>query len=540
MTHKHLIMRRDLFSAFLIALSGFILYLYSLLPTTGYIDSPIYTNKAYFLKLGIQSIDHPLFMILARLFTLLPVGPSIAYRVNLVSAFFGGVTLFFLYLVCRGRGIRPFASALASIVFASSHIFWWLSTEAEVYTLNTAFLAATLFFVLRYHATGRVERLLAAVFLLGLSLTNHQLMVLFIPPLLIFLIPHYFAVRGCARKVARGALLLLFFAVGLSPYLVLLAKETLSWGAPAVLERAAGGDFSKYIFAVRNPLELFFVCASFTVIALSQFHLFTIACVAGIRRSFRNDRRFSMLLILYAACHTIFVINYQIPDRPFFYLPTFLVLTIFTGEGIDSALRWSGDVRGGHSARLAISAGMILMILINPLQHRLTLHIVKNVVSEERLNRRLERFRHSDFLLFLPHIPGRDDIAYYLNPVKRGNHSADYYREVMESAPYRSVIVDDWYHGYSIMKDYYQEVTGVRQDLEFIRWFVTFGGTHRDQVVVMERILGYLDEGRGIYLTTEEYPASALLDSLNTRGSPVSLVQQGLLYRLEYADEITP
>ena len=540
MAHKYFITRRDLFSAFLIAFAGFVLYLYSLLPTTGYIDSPIYTNKAYFLKLGIQSIDHPLFMILARLFTLLPVGPSIAYRVNLVSAFFGGITLFFLYLLCRARGIRPFAAALSSIAFATSHIFWWLSTEAEVYTLNTAFLAATLFFVLRYHLTGRVERLLAAVFLLGLSLTNHQLMVLFIPPLLIFLIPHYFSVPGYSRKTARGALLLLFFAVGFSPYLVLLVREIMSWGVPSVLERAAGGDFSKYIFAVRNPLEFLFVCTSFTVIALSQFHLFTIVCVAGIRHAFRNDRRFSMLLVLYAALHTIFVINYQVPDRPFFYLPTFLVLAIFTGEGIDSALRWSRTVLGGRAARLAVGAGMVLMTLINPLQHRLTLHIVKNVVSEERLDSRLERFRHSDFLLFMPHVPGRDDIAYYLNPVKRGNYSADYYREVMESAPPGSVIVDDWYHGYSIMKDYYQEVTGVRQDLEFIRWFVTFGGTHRDQMVIMERIFGYLDEGRGVYLATEEYPASALLDSLNARGGTVGARAEGLLYRLEYTDDDEP
>jgi hypothetical protein len=524
---------RDMAIASCVGLCAFALYLYSLLPTVGYIDSPIYTKKAFFLTLGIRSIDHPLFMIIGRLFTLLPLGSNIAYRVNLVSAFFGAVTVFLLYLSLRVLRSSHSASVVAALVFATSHIFWWLSTEAEVYTLNTAFLAAILLLAARFNVYRSWNSLCAACYLLGLSLVNHQLMVLLLFPLLLFLLTHRAPIFRSRRSTAKGIQLVLIFLLGFSPFLILLAGSIIHNGAGTTVNHATGGDFSKYLFAVRNPREFFFVISSFTVITLSQFHLFIFPVLWGIRGAFRKDTAYPLLLVAYIAIHAIFVINYQVPDRPFFYLPVFLVLALFLGRGIDTSFTWLRNRCKSERYVTALIAIYILLILLRPVQHNFTMHLINDRIGKERLNGKLERFRHDNFLLFLPHIPGRDDIVYYLNPVKRHNFSAEYYLDVITSAPPRAIIVDDWYHGYSIMKDYYQDVGGIRKDIEYIRWFVKFGGTPEEQMKLLDRILAAAEKDRNIFLTSREYPVSALLDSLTVRGISFTLTGEGLLHRLE-------
>ncbi len=78
-------------------------------------------------------------MLVGKLFALLPVG-SVIFRLNLMSAFFGAATVYFLY---RGTAIlfqTKWVAWVAAAFLGFSVYFWQMSVVAEVYTLHTFFL----------------------------------------------------------------------------------------------------------------------------------------------------------------------------------------------------------------------------------------------------------------------------------------------------------------------------------------------------------------------------------------------------------------
>jgi hypothetical protein len=140
---------------------SFLLYLSTLAPTvvTLFDDSLEFQLVTY--QLGIaHPTGYPLYTLLGRLFTFLPVG-DVAYRVNLMSALFGAATVSLLYLlVLQMAPARPDSRMLATVrspgwplhvggmvgalLLAVSLIFWQQATIAEVYTLNAFFVVLLL------------------------------------------------------------------------------------------------------------------------------------------------------------------------------------------------------------------------------------------------------------------------------------------------------------------------------------------------------------------------------------------------------------
>src|SRR5512142_2000566 len=72
-------------------LCPFAIYLLTLAPTVYTFDSAEFATGAYVLGI-IHPTGYPLYLVLAKLFTFIPVG-DVAYRVNLLSALFGAVTV---------------------------------------------------------------------------------------------------------------------------------------------------------------------------------------------------------------------------------------------------------------------------------------------------------------------------------------------------------------------------------------------------------------------------------------------------------------
>jgi hypothetical protein len=102
---------------------------------------------------------YPLFLLLARLFgTLFPIGEW-AFRVNIFVALTGAVAALFVYLflalLLEDRLVRRPAAALGALCFAFGSATWGQSTISEVYSLGLAFLAALLFYALRWSRTRK-------------------------------------------------------------------------------------------------------------------------------------------------------------------------------------------------------------------------------------------------------------------------------------------------------------------------------------------------------------------------------------------------
>ncbi len=157
----------------------------------------------------------PLFILLARLASLVPFRDDIAARMHAVSALGSALGVMYLYLVgsmliTRFRGpIRTVAdrfivfgsSAIGACTLAFSTTYWDNSIEAEVYGLAMLFVSLCLWLTLRWcdHADEpRSERyVLLIAYLLGLATGVHIMALLVIIPILMIM---YFRKYEYSRK----------------------------------------------------------------------------------------------------------------------------------------------------------------------------------------------------------------------------------------------------------------------------------------------------------------------------------------------------
>jgi transmembrane protein TMEM260 (protein O-mannosyltransferase) len=182
-------------------------------------DDGLFIMASYFL-----GIDHPpgypVYTLLGKLFTLLPVG-SIAFRVHLLSAFFGALTAVALWLVVRsllGHAVTAYTGAL---LYGVSATFWSQAIIAETYAFNTFLFFSIVYLVLTFLARQQRRLLYVAAALFGLSLANHwPLMLLSSPCFLLLLLP-------ARREVLRASLGMLGIAIvtAVAPYVWMVVRS---------------------------------------------------------------------------------------------------------------------------------------------------------------------------------------------------------------------------------------------------------------------------------------------------------------------------
>jgi hypothetical protein len=189
-------------AALLILASNLTVYLLTLAPTVGFIDSG---ELAVVCKsLGIaHPTGYPLYILLGRLFCLLPLNGTI-FRLNLMSLVFtcfANTILFFTLLTLGQRfskkkdgfsNIRIWSAFLACLMFSFTPTLWSQATSNEVYSLNVLFYSLILLLVLLWRNCPKIskaERILCLlVFAYGLSFGNHMSTILLLPALFFILV----------------------------------------------------------------------------------------------------------------------------------------------------------------------------------------------------------------------------------------------------------------------------------------------------------------------------------------------------------------
>jgi hypothetical protein len=125
------------------------LYVQTLAPSVAALfdDSLEFPLVSY--RLGIaHPTGYPLYTLLGKLFSLMP-WHNMAWRVNLLSAVAGALTVALVYLVARQLA-RRLPALLGALALAVSPVFWSQAVIAEVYTLAGAFVALLLWLALRW------------------------------------------------------------------------------------------------------------------------------------------------------------------------------------------------------------------------------------------------------------------------------------------------------------------------------------------------------------------------------------------------------
>jgi hypothetical protein len=201
-------------------------------PEPYWLDSPEFTAAAQ--TLGIpHPPGHPLYVMLAKPFTLIPLG-GIALRVALASAVFGALATLLLYKIIftmyrvSAPGLPSWMGALIScstvLVTAVAPGWWFQTIRAEVYSLQILLVLGALYPVLLFclENTTKNHRLLyLAAFIAGLGMTNHHFIMLValpaaIPPLVAE--ARYLGGMGALKLAIRLAVTGI---AGLLPYLFL-------------------------------------------------------------------------------------------------------------------------------------------------------------------------------------------------------------------------------------------------------------------------------------------------------------------------------
>jgi hypothetical protein len=341
---------------------AFFLYLSTLAPTLLFADGGEFQFVPYLLGIS-HPTGYPLYLLLGWFWSrLLPWG-DVAFRMNLFSALWGGITVGLLYLVgllvlarakLKPSYLRRGLSALAVLAFAASRTFWSQAIIAEVYTFHTFFVALTLLLLLLWAERKDKRSLYLLAFTCGLSLTHHRTMALLAPAYLLFI-----WLTDCRPlRQPRWALsLLLLF---LLPQLLYLYIPLRAPATPYIhLDLAPGRELVLYENSLRGFLRLVLGQAYGSRLGLygswpellggafrfleRQFLLPGILLgLLGLFRLLKARRVFVLLFLSYLSIFAFCLLHFR-GDIKVFFIPTYLIFALWIALGagtLAEVARW--------------------------------------------------------------------------------------------------------------------------------------------------------------------------------------------------------
>ena len=265
----------------IISVFSFLLYLFTLPnANTGLADSDEIITVSYTLGVA-HPPSYPLYTILGKIFTLIPLPLSIAGRVNLLNSLLHSLSIFFLFLTATlifnkffKRKIEVIIfSAFTSLLVTFSITFWLFSIITEVFSLNTFFVSLLLFLLFYLTSLDTIRNrqfidrlLLASAFIFGLALSNQQIIILLAP---VFLLILFFFQPSILKNLKLLGLCIFLSALGfLLPYIYLplasAANPHIDWNHP-VTYQAVFQNITRQFFGDINPSGKAYLGGNFTV-----------------------------------------------------------------------------------------------------------------------------------------------------------------------------------------------------------------------------------------------------------------------------------
>ncbi len=285
-----------------------------------------------------------------------------AWGANLFSAWWGGVAVGTFYLFSAEALARLLArlkwstgvgwlAGLSTIVFAANPTMWRLGTQAEVYTLHAALVAAILGAAL---AVGRRDHpwpIWPLALLFGLGMTHHLTTILLAPALLIFLWmerPNLFRFKTILRTLPWALAPLVLYAyiplrAPASPWLypqltpthtLSLFENSLAGNIRFVLGLGFSSEFGAVSIGQQFSQAIQLYQLHFTWIGLAVLGLGVLALV------FEGEWSLLVLTGVSFLCFQLFNLFYGIGDIATYYLPLYLIATLWLGFGLAYLVEW--------------------------------------------------------------------------------------------------------------------------------------------------------------------------------------------------------
>jgi len=411
-----------------------------------------------------RTADYPLFTILGKCFNHILPGQNAAYKMNTMVAFFGGLTVFMVFLIIK-RMTSCFLAALAgalSLLF--SHHFWLESNLGEVYTLHFFIVSVLIYNIVQWADTHKDRYLYYIAIFLGLGITHHRLIFLIMPPIFLFFL---FEFRNLPRRPGTYALCL--FAA-LAPSLVLNSTMGfLANGSSGLLNSYynffkdtcfAGTSSIARNFNIRELFKYFtYLLYQFPIIgfALGFIGMANISKKISLVLFFAS---FYLLCVLFPSVYSTISIGEV--DRPTFYIGSYVLFSIFIGMGFLRVSSWKIFSRDPKIAR-RFSVGVLVLVVLLPMALYLSMPVLDKWFNLYRGPRNYLKYR--------------DFRRYFFFPPKRGDDSTHRFgAEVFKIAEPNAVIYANYTPQYVLI--YYQFLNKNRWDVNIYNFDFPGGAEH--------------------------------------------------------------
>jgi len=279
------------------------------------------------------ALAHPLYHIIGIAVKQIPLGQP-AYRINLISAIAGALTVANLYLLLRLWFGSNLPALIAAITLMLSHTLWRFSAIAETYTLYTTLFSAELIMLLQFTKTKRPLYLYLLALFNGLAIADHMWAVI---PLLCYIV--YLALLTYKKQIKPKnlALIILIWLIAAAPYEYLIIKNIYNTGQISSTFASALFGSSWQNSVLNTSLSFKIITENLILIAYNFATLNALFFFVGLfvinkkapSKSFRNII-LAMLILFF-----LFAFRYKVPDRYSFFIPFYFLAAVLMGLGFD-------------------------------------------------------------------------------------------------------------------------------------------------------------------------------------------------------------
>ena len=262
---------------------SFMVYFLTMAPTVSYWDCGEFIATSYILGVP-HPPGSPLYLLLGRIFSMIPTNPDIAFRVNIISPLVSAIACMLLYLtivkiILHWRGkikdntdmLIAFGGALVgSLTFAFTDSHWFNAVEAEVYAMSTFFTAIVVWLILLWSENadndGSERYILIIAYMFGLAIGVHILNLLTLPFLALII---YFRKTKFEWKT-------FFVTMGLTAVVFLVIHNGIIKGLPRMSKLIGLGGvgivvlivFAIVIWAIKNKQQLLSLISTSIILIL--------------------------------------------------------------------------------------------------------------------------------------------------------------------------------------------------------------------------------------------------------------------------------
>jgi len=372
---------------------------------------PFWDSGEFIATSYILGIPHPpgtpLYVLIGRVFTLLPFG-YVAARLNFLSVLSSALAVLFTFLVTvrlakmsfRVEGWKAWlAGIVASFFMAFSSTFWQNSTESEVYTLSSFAMVVTLWMSLRWwdsFGKDHSDRMLLAIaYILSLCIGIHLGTLLVAPGILILILLVDWRTATRSRLIATVCAL---FVLGTSVHLYLLLRARLF---PAINEDDPTTWHDLWLVLKRDqykPGSIFVRRADFGFQVSMFWRYFTdqfalwggkfdtlgrylpilLGAIGVYFHAIANRKTFLVLFTIFIICSLGLIIylnftDHEVRERDYFYVASYHFFAIWMGIGATGLLVKLLKATKEHSKNqmLIVStfSGLFILASLLPYHH---------------------------------------------------------------------------------------------------------------------------------------------------------------------------